>query len=72
VSPLSGDAKPAQSADLVRDFDDWLRYGQQRGWISSPVCATHIGLPNTDDEEAAWEAGEDPCQHALRLWEQDW
>lgn len=51
-------------------FDEWLAYGQQQGWISAPVCATHDGVPNTDDEEEEWDAGYDPCQHILRLWPQ--
>lgn len=49
-------------------FDDWLTYGLQQGWIGEPVCITHDGIDLTPEEEAAIEAGEDPCVSALRLW----
>jgi uncharacterized membrane protein YebE (DUF533 family) len=31
------------------------------------VCATHDGIPQTDEEEAQWEEGLDPCQVVIRL-----
>lgn len=52
-------------------FPEWLEYGKVMGWISEPVCATHDGVPNTDEEEGDWDLGGDPCQHVLRLWPQD-
>ena len=51
------------------NFDEWLKIGRDNKWISEPVCNTHKGLPSTDDEEKQWIDGEDPCQHALRLYE---
>jgi hypothetical protein len=52
-------------------FAEWLQTGMEEGWCSPPACATHDGIPNTDEEAAQWEAGEDPCEHVLRLWPQD-
>jgi hypothetical protein len=51
-----------------RTFETWLAEGRRKGWITGPVCATHEGIPATEDEEAAWEEGHDPCHHVLRLW----
>jgi hypothetical protein len=47
---------------------EWFAYGVEQGWISDAVCATHDGLPSTDDENDEWEAGWDPCVPAVRLW----
>lgn len=53
------------------DFASWLKIGMERGWVSGPVCATHEGLPSTDEEDAEWDAGFDPCVGALRIYPQD-
>jgi hypothetical protein len=37
------------------------------GYCTRPVCATHDGLPSTDEEDAEWEDGYDPCVAAVRL-----
>lgn len=50
------------------DREEWIRYGVDKGWISEPACATHAGTPSTDEEDAAWEDGWDPCVFVLRLW----
>lgn len=47
---------------------EWIQLGIDEGWCSKPACATHDGVPCDEEEEAAWERGEDPCQHVLRLW----
>jgi hypothetical protein len=52
----------------VRVFWWWIEFGVKRGWISRPVCATHEGVPCTEEEEERWEDGDDPCQHVVRLW----
>lgn len=49
-------------------FDEWLALGVSNGWVSGPRCATHDGIVSSDDEEALFDAGQDPCQHLLRLW----
>lgn len=48
--------------------DEWIDLGVEQGWCSQPVCATHDGVPNTFDEDAEWDEGGDPCQHVVRLW----
>lgn len=45
----------------------WLALGVRRGFCTEPVCSTHAGLPSTDEEDADWEAGLDPCVPAVRL-----
>lgn len=52
------------------EFVDWLNIGTEKGWVSGPVCATHNGLPNTEEEENEWEEGYDPCVIGLRVWVQ--
>lgn len=49
------------------DERDWIDYGVRQGWVTE-ACLTHDGLPTTDEEDEAFEDGEDPCQHVLRLW----
>lgn len=53
------------------DFDQWLDYGMEKKWVGPPVCATHDGLPSTEDEDNAWDEGDDPCIHVLRLYADD-
>lgn len=50
------------------DFDSWLKVGLENKWVGPPVCSTHDGLPSTEDEDSAWDEGEDPCIHILRLY----
>lgn len=49
-------------------FVEWLEIGQKEKWISEIVCCTHDGLPGTEEEEAEWDQGFDPCVPALRVW----
>lgn len=49
-------------------FDEWLQIGIIRGFIGAPICYTHDGLPTTMEEDDAWEEGDDPCIHILRLY----
>lgn len=53
------------------DFDEWLVFGVDKGWVSLPVCAMHDGLPTTAEEESELDEGYDPCMTALRLWGPD-
>lgn len=56
------------SDEELDEFYAWIKVGIDRKWISEPVCATHDGLPNTEDEEKEWEDGYDPCIPGLRVW----
>lgn len=51
------------------DYEEWVKYGQRRGWIGPLVCATHDGIPSNADEDAAWEDGGDPCQWIFRRYD---
>ena len=53
------------------DFDSWLKMGLENKWVRTPVCSTHDGLPSTEDEDMAWDEGDDPCIHILRLYVDD-
>lgn len=50
------------------DFFAWLDIGSKRGWVSTPVCVTHDGLPSTEEEDTEWEEGFDPCVAGMRVW----
>lgn len=49
------------------DFEDWLEYGVANGYITSPYCDTHDGIPVTPEELDKWDEGDDPCHHSVRL-----
>jgi hypothetical protein len=49
-------------------FQEWIETGVKLGYCSEPVCNTHDGLPSTDEEDAMWEDGQDPCMPAVRLY----
>ena len=51
------------------DYFDWRDLGIANGWISEPFCDTHDVGYMTDEEEQAWENGEDPCMFVFRIWE---
>lgn len=53
---------------MPQSFDEWLQIGIIRGFIGAPICYTHDGLPTTLEEDDAWEEGDDPCIHILRLY----
>ena len=52
-------------------FDDWITIGIERGWCGPPVCYVHDGLPTTKSDDDAWDQGEDPCVHIIRLYEDE-
>ena len=49
-------------------FDEWITQGIDLGYCSVPACQTHEGLPSTEEEDAAWDEGWDPCVPAMRLY----
>lgn len=53
------------------EFDnpwDWINFGIEKGWITEPFCNTHDGDPYmTEEEEAEWEEGGDPCLPVVKL-----
>jgi len=51
------------------DYFDWRDIGINNGWISEPFCDTHDAKFLTDEEEQAWENGEDPCMMVFRIYE---
>lgn len=53
------------------DVISWLNQGIEAGFCSPPVCSTHDGLPLTDEEDAEFEEGFDPCVQAVRIWEEN-
>jgi hypothetical protein len=50
------------------DFDTWMEIGIMRGFVGAPICYTHDGLPMSADEDEAFDQGDDPCMHILRLY----
>ena len=51
------------------NFFEWRDLGIANKWISEPFCDTHDSGYMTDEEEVAWENGEDPCMSVFRIWE---
>jgi hypothetical protein len=52
----------------LQEFEIWLENGIERGWVTEPFCNTHEGDSYmTDEEQAEWEEGGDPCQVVLKI-----
>lgn len=49
-------------------WHEWLEVGVNNGWVSPVQCATHEGVPTTDDEDEQYDEGDDPCLPVLRVW----
>lgn len=49
------------------DFEAWLNYGQDKGWVSDVFCDTHEGSPMSDEEMKEWDEGGDPCSFHVRV-----
>lgn len=49
-------------------YQDWIALGLSSGFCSPPECETHNGVTLTEEEEAEFEAGGDPCVPVLRLF----
>ena len=47
--------------------DEWLSFGIVHGYCSPLVCQTHDGVPMSEEEEAEFEDGGDPCIPVVRL-----
>ena len=52
------------------DFNSWMKYGYDKGWISDVFCNTHDGQPMSEEEELEWESGNDPCSFHVKLNEE--
>jgi hypothetical protein len=50
------------------DFDEWVSYGMTQGWCGPAVCVPHDGVPTSVEEEDAYDEGDDPCVHIIRLY----
>lgn len=50
--------------------EEWITYGLKQGWCGPPVCATHDGVPMTEDEGIEMEQ-HDPCITILRLYDDE-
>lgn len=50
-------------------FDEWMEFGIRVGFCGPPVCYTHDGIPTTEEEDATWAEGNDPCMHIVRMYE---
>lgn len=53
------------------NFDEWLQIGIDNKWCGTAVCSTHDGIPMSDQEDAEFMEGDDPCVHVLRLYEDE-
>jgi hypothetical protein len=55
------------SAEPRISFEEWMSLGVGFGYCTEPVCSTHDGIPTTEEEQAQFEDGYDPCIPAVRL-----
>ena len=53
------------------NYFEWRDLGISKGWISEPFCDTHDAGFMTEEEEQAWEKGEDPCMFVFRIYEEN-
>jgi hypothetical protein len=60
----------AADAKTNMDYFEWRDLGISKEWISDPFCDTHEAGPITDEEEQAWENGDDPCMFVFRIYEE--
>jgi hypothetical protein len=60
----------AADAKTNMEYFEWRDLGISKGWISDPFCDTHSAGPITDEEDQAWENGEDPCMFVFRIYEE--
>jgi len=51
------------------DFNSWMKFGYEKGWISDVFCDTHEGPPMDDEEQKEWEDGGDPCSFHVKVLE---
>lgn len=65
--------KEVYSSDTKANIDyfEWRDLGISKGWISDPFCDTHDAGYMTEEEEEAWENGEDPCMFVFRIYEEN-
>ena len=48
--------------------EEWIQYGMDRKYCGPVVCATHDGVPTSEDEDNQWYQGDDPCQPVIRVY----
>ena len=60
-------AKPVSSA--LTNRNQWLRHGQEMGWISAPNCYWHDTIPLSDEEEAILDEEDELCVLVVRIYE---
>lgn len=56
---------------MAMTFDEWTEYGWKQGWCGPPLCLSHDGFPMSDQELGEFDEGGDPCQHFIRLYEDE-
>ena len=51
------------------EFEEWLQQGLSNGFCGPAICYPHDGLPLSEQENEAYDSGDDPCIHIIRLYE---
>lgn len=64
-------AEPVVSAILadVMTMDQWLELGHRKGFCGPALCYGHDGMATSEQEDADFFDGGDPCFHFVRLYE---
>lgn len=64
IAQALGPAFEAAAKSILAHLHD---EGYVLAHVRDAVCATHEGIPDTEEERAQWEDGGDPCQMVIRL-----
>lgn len=52
---------------MFDDFAFWVSWGNQKGWITQPICTIHDKIPYSIDEQQALDEDMEVCCHVLKL-----
>jgi hypothetical protein len=52
-------------------FEEWLDQGIKLGHCSPVICNTHDGNGLTEEQEAEFDDGGDPCVFVIQVFETD-
>ena len=69
---MSPSTEPTSNRAMARDeFEFFVQWAQESGWLSPSFCSTHDGPPLTEEEDEDFIEGFDPCIVVMRVWDND-
>ena len=52
---------------MFDDFSYWVNWGNNKGWITQPLCTTHDKIPYSVHEQQLLDDDDEVCCHVLKL-----